>query len=95
MDTTIYEKLRAEITDERKLRHDLVMRKFAFLTAFIGTGAVNVLSKPQTSVNFSMLLYLVPFIAVAFDLYILTEDYRIKRVGEFLKQLSKHPKQLE
>jgi hypothetical protein len=91
MKTDIFEKLRAEITDQRKLRHDLIMRKFAFLTAFMGTGAINLVSKSQTTLNFGMLLFLVPFIAIAFDLYIFVEDYRIKRAGEFLKQLANHP----
>lgn len=32
------------------------------------------------------MLLLVPIVAIAFDFYILTEDYRIKRAGEFLRR---------
>ena len=91
MNTNIFDKLRTEITDTKKLRHDLIMRKFAFLTAFMGAGAINLLSKAQTTVDFGMLLFLIPFVAIAFDLYIFVEDYRIKRAGEFLKRLERDP----
>lgn len=91
MGTITYDKLRAEISELRKLRHDLIMRKFAFLTAFMGTGAINIISSSQPSLNFNLLLFLVPFVAIAFDFYIFVEDYRIKRAGEFLKRLRKLP----
>jgi hypothetical protein len=91
MDTITYDKLRAEITELRKLRHDLIMRKFAFLTAFMGTGAINIISSSQASLNFDVLLFLVPFVAIAFDFYIFVEDYRVKRAGEFLKRLQNLP----
>jgi hypothetical protein len=91
MRSDIFDKLRTEITEERKLRHDLIMRKFAFLTAFMGTGAINLLSKPQTFIDLHLLLFLVPFVAIAFDIYIFLEDYRIKRAGEFIKRLKEIP----
>ncbi|GAK56769.1 hypothetical protein U27_03733 [Candidatus Vecturithrix granuli] len=91
MDTVINDMLRTEISELRKLRHDLIMRKFAFLTAFMGTGAISIVSSAQASLNFSLLLFLVPFVAIAFDFYIFVEDYRIKRAGEFLKRLQNLP----
>jgi hypothetical protein len=33
-----------------------------------------------------MLLYLVPFIAIAYDIYILAEDFKVKRVGAFISR---------
>ncbi len=88
---TIFDKLRAEITVERRLRHDLIMRKFAFLTAFVGTGTVKLISKSDNFIDLHSLLFLVPFVAIAFDIYIFVEDYRIKRAGEFIKRLKKVP----
>jgi hypothetical protein len=90
MGTDIAEKLTAEIENCRKFRHELVMRKFTFLVAFAGLGSIENIPLPNTLPVSQLiyLLYLVPFIAVAFDIYIFVEDYRIKRAGEFLKRLS-------
>jgi hypothetical protein len=91
MDTNIAEKLREEIETCRKLRHGLIMRKLTFLTTFAGLGSLAHLPLPGEPAESRLiyLLYLVPFIAVAFDIYIFLEDYRIKRAGEFLKRLVK------
>src|SRR3989339_2103528 len=91
MGTDIVERLTTEIENCRRLRHELVMRKFAFLTAFAGLGSIEKILLPgELSVSkLIYLLYLVPFVAVAFDTYIFLEDYRIKRAGEFLKRLPK------
>ena len=89
MERDFFDKLRDEIKDERQLRHDLIIKKFAYLTAFLGVGATDRIAGGTFPIDFTKLLLLVPLIAVAFDLYIFVEDYRIKRAGEFIKQWTK------
>ena len=80
-------KLRAEIQEGKKMRHDFVLRKFAFLTVLLGGGGLtNQIPATKLGVEFAWLLLLVPVVALAFDFYILTEDYRIKRAGEFIRR---------
>jgi hypothetical protein len=38
--------------------------------------------------KFYEILYIIPLISIGFDIYILTEDFKIKRIGEFLKNKS-------
>ncbi len=80
-------KLRAEIQESKKMRHDFVLRKFAFSTALLGFGGLGPTTHSSgAAIDFSLLLYLVPVVAIAFDFYIVTEDYRIKRAGEFIRR---------
>ena len=61
-------------------RATYVTQKLAYATGLLALGSL----KPG-SVDLSPLLYLVPFLAMAFDLYILGEDYSVKRIGAFLR----------
>ena len=60
------------------------MRKLAFSTSLLGIGALQVPIGIESHLQLTPLLYLVPLIAIAFDLYIVAEDYGVKRSGEFL-----------
>ncbi len=80
---TLSSKLRAEIQEEKKMRHDFVLKKFSFLTIMSGSGALT--DKLPTGIDLTWLLLLVPIVAIAFDFYITTTDYRIKRAGKFLQ----------
>lgn len=79
-------KLRTEIQSAKGYRHDFIMRKFAFGTGLLGLGSFSILTIGDTSIDLSLLLYLVPLVAIAFDLYIITEDYKIKRAGAYLRK---------
>lgn len=68
------------------MRHEFVLRKFSFLTVLLGGGALTSKIPANLSIDLAWLLLLVPIVAIAFDFYILTEDYRIKRAGEFLRR---------
>ena len=88
--TDITEKLRAEINISKKNRHDFVLRKFSTITILLGAGSLRKIDALQSiGIDFAPLLFLVPLIAIAFDMYILGEDFRIKRAGEFIRR---HPK---
>jgi hypothetical protein len=82
--------LRNEINDCKKMRHEIVMKKFAAITLLLGISALpeNLFGIERTV--FTVLLYLVPFVAIAFDIYLFVEDYRIKRAGQFLQYKAKN-----
>lgn len=82
---TIVSKLRIEIQEGKKMRHEFVLKKFSFLTLLLGGGALPDLVFDNVLIDLTWLLLLVPIVAIAFDFYILAEDYRIKRAGQFLR----------
>jgi hypothetical protein len=62
-------------------RTQLVTMKLAFITVLFGLSSVN------AGIDISdifWLLYFVPLVAISYDLYIMSADSRIKRVGIFL-----------
>lgn len=62
-------------------RTQLVTMKLAFITVLFGISSVNM------GINIKDLfwiLYFVPLVAISYDLYIMSADSRIKRVGVFL-----------
>ncbi len=73
------EKLKAQET-----RSMYTEKKLAYVTALLGVGTISI-----TAFKLSAILYLVPFVAATFDLYILGEDYSVKRIGAFLGKRSK------
>jgi hypothetical protein len=77
-------RLRGEIREHQNKRHQFSLRKLTFVTALLGVGSLSVVSGKDSRFDTSFLLYLVPFVAIAFDLYIVSEDYRVKRAGAFL-----------
>lgn len=60
-------------------RSKYVTQKLAYATGLLALGSL----KPG-SADLSLLLYLVPLLSIVFDLYILGEDYSVKRIGAFL-----------
>ena len=83
--TETISKLRTEIQGAKGYRHEFVLKKFAFGAGLLGLGSVSAKLPNGTEVDFLPLAYLVPLIALTFDLYIVVEDYRIKRAGEFIR----------
>ena len=66
-------------------RADLVTRKLAFITVLFGLSSVNFGIKIA---DIYWLLYFIPLVAMSYDLYIMSADSRIKRIGVFL---GRHP----
>ncbi len=64
-------------------RFKLIQRKLLFIGALLGFGSLHPLDN-ILNLNLKMLLYLVPFMAIAYDIYILAEDFKVKRVGAFI-----------
>ena len=61
-------------------RSSYVMSKFAFITGLFGLGALKV-----GEINFNMLLYFIPIVAIGYDLHIRAADLSIKKMGAFLR----------
>lgn len=72
--------LRSEIINTQERRSRFIRQKLTFVTSLLGLGSLSFGGKAGTST----LLYLAPIIAFIFDLYILGEDFSIKRAGGFL-----------
>jgi hypothetical protein len=65
-----------------------VQRKLFFISALLGLGSINLLKSGTVSdINFSGIAYLVPFIAIAYDIFIFAEDFKVKRIGAFLREI--------
>ncbi|MCK9208144.1 MAG: hypothetical protein M0P66_13620 [Salinivirgaceae bacterium] len=71
-----------EKMESQKRRADFNIRKFIFIGTLFTLGA----AKLPKEIDLTLVLYIVPFISLCFDLYILGEDYGIKRMGGFVRQ---------
>jgi hypothetical protein len=66
-------------------RADYVTRKLAFVTVLFGISSVDLGIKIA---DLCWILYFIPLVAISYDLYIMSADSRIKRIGIFL---GRHP----
>ena len=73
------EKLRDELISAQQTRASLVREKMVFVIGALGVGALS-----QGWREAPALLYLVPLIAISFDLYIAGENFGVRRAGAFL-----------
>lgn len=87
--------LRDEKIRAQQMRADYTMRKLAFVTALLGLGSINLGGAGAPGLDLTPLLFLVPWVSIAFDLYIMGEDFGIKRIGQFLRGISKDPVELQ
>ncbi len=85
MSTTFSTTLRKEIEETQKRRHDFILKKFTFGGTLLGLGSLSIPVSNEISITLLPLLYIVPLLAVAYDIYIVAEDYGIKRAGAFLR----------
>jgi len=88
MDESDHEFLRAlheEKIRTQNERADYVTRKLAFVTVLFGISSVDIGIKIA---DLCWLLYFIPLVAISYDLYIMSADSRIKRIGIFL---GRHP----
>ncbi len=73
--------LRIEILETQKRRESFIKAKLTFVVGLLGIGAISI----GSSIKTTSLLYLVPLVAFIFDLYILGEDFGVKRAGTFIR----------
>lgn len=83
--------LHEEKLQTQAARTTYTLQKLAFVTGLMGLGSLNL---KVGEIDFSLLLYLAPWVAIAFDFNIMGEDYSIKRIGAFLKENSSAPTEM-
>jgi hypothetical protein len=66
-------------------RADYMTKKLAFVTVLFGLSSVNL---GIAIAEIYWLLYFIPLVVICYDLYIMSADSRIKRIGTFL---GRHP----
>ena len=79
--------LRQEVLLHKEKRATFVLSKLATIVLLFVLGAVQV-----DGIENRWLLYALPFVALAFDVYISAEDFRVKRVGAFLRAYADVPR---
>jgi hypothetical protein len=80
------DRLRSEVLHHKEKRAAFTLQKLAFITALFGVAALQLSpSGGRPSITFDWILYLVPFIAISYDVYIYAEDYKVKRAGSFIR----------
>jgi hypothetical protein len=88
-DAEFLHRLREEALHHKQRRASLVLQKLAFVVALFGVVVLRIPAAPGTPVSllgdFYWLLYALPFIALAYDVYICAEDYKVKRIGTFFR----------
>jgi hypothetical protein len=62
-------------------RAELITRKLAFITVLFGLSSMDLGIKLY---DICWLLYFVPLVSISYDLYVMSADSRIKRIGIFL-----------
>ena len=87
-ETEFLKHLREEKLQAQEARTQYVFKKLAYATALIGIGSIKV---EIFDLDLRGILYLVPFVALVFDFYIMGQDYSVKRLGGFLGVYSSDP----
>ena len=80
-DKEFVHQLREEIISNQGNRATFIKLKLTFVVGLLGIGSIS----NDGNIHTAPLLYLVPLVAFIFDLYILGEDFGIKRAGRFIK----------
>ncbi len=80
--------LNEEKLQSQQRRADYNKLKISFIVGLFSIGSVEL-----KNFDLALILYIIPFISICFDLYILGEDYGIKRIGGFIRQ--QLPSQIE
>ena len=84
MHESVLGKIHGEIAETQKRRFQLYILKIGFVTALLGFGGIHI----QEVSSFYQALYLVPLVAVFFDLLIMGEHISIRRMGTYLRLYS-------
>lgn len=77
-DSKLFEKIRDDMMHTRQRRFQYQLGKISAIGAFVGVGSA-------TGGKSLLLFYLVPFVAVAFDFFILGESFTLRRMAAFIK----------
>ncbi|TKB23293.1 hypothetical protein FCL47_23335 [Desulfopila sp. IMCC35006] len=68
----------------KKMRNILLTSKFAFVIPLMAAGVI------ISDERIYLLIAFIPFIAILYDIFIMSEDFKVKRIGVFLSQNSEY-----
>lgn len=80
-----------EKIEHKKHRNEFVKQKLMFIIGLFSIGSLNASSQ----VDLTKLFYLIPFVALAYDVYIFSEDFKVKRIGVFIRRQKKLDESLD
>jgi hypothetical protein len=86
--------LREEKLHHKEKRATFTLQKLAFTTGLFGVAAFELGQMRGVSADlFVWILYLIPIIGLSYDVFIYAEDFKVKRVGTFIRnyQSPTHP----
>lgn len=69
----------------KKNRHEYVKQKFIFVIGLFSLGSLKTIGI-LPKIDLSVLLYFIPYVASSYDIYIAAEDFKVKRVGTFIRR---------
>jgi hypothetical protein len=72
--------LNEEKLQAQERRNEFAKLKISFIIGLFALGSVEL-----KNIDLALVLYIIPFISIGFDLYILGEDYGVKRMGSFVR----------
>ena len=73
------EQLYKEKEIHKEHRHNLLIKKLIFVTSLFGIGSIGL-----KFTDLIILLFFIPYVAVCFDIYIFSEDFKVKRIGYYI-----------
>jgi hypothetical protein len=83
--------LRKEIMDTQERRGRLIRLKLTFISSFFGLGTFNAFKINDITFQTVYLFYIIPIVALIFDLNIMGEDFGIKRAAKFIRERMETP----
>jgi hypothetical protein len=79
------EYLHQEILHHKEKRSSFVLQKLAFIVALFGVVSMNNPFSSPDQIDWQWIIYMIPFVALAYDIYIFSEDFKVKRLGKFIR----------
>jgi len=87
IDSEFIKHIREEKLKQQDRRASYVRAKFTFVIGLFGVESIlNSQINREDSIPLNLIIYLIPFVTVLFDLYILGGEFAVKRIRGFLSK---------
>jgi hypothetical protein len=85
--SVFHQSLYEEKNIHKEHRNDFVKMKMVFIATVFGVSSLSIGTK---QIDLFYLLLLIPLLCFSTDIYILAEDYKIKRIGKYIREYPKY-----
>ncbi len=82
-ENNFFSSLRKELNETQNIRFKFAIQKLIFIISLMGLSGISM--EIKNIEYFKFLIYFVPFVSIMFDLYIIGENFGIRRIGNYLK----------